>query len=85
MGGVRLFTFFPKLAKFSEFSTVEVSLDLHGVPMGEVHPLPQQTTTVKTYGNGGKLQTIYLGKKMGNQYRIYDRAEKRGAYARDQL
>ena len=58
---------------------IEVSVDLDGVPISGVHALPKQTTTAKVYSNNGHLQTLYLGKKTGNQYRIYDRAEKRNA------
>ncbi len=63
----------------ARITMIEVSVDLDGVPISEVHPLPKQTTTAKVYSNNGHLQTLYLGKKKGNQYRIYDRAEKRNA------
>tara|TARA_R110002051_G_C8754107_1_gene500626 strand:+ start:674 stop:1555 length:882 start_codon:yes stop_codon:yes gene_type:complete len=56
---------------------IEISVDLPSVPICEVHPLPQQTRTVKTYSNNGQLQTLYLGNKKSNQFRIYDRAVKR--------
>jgi hypothetical protein len=56
---------------------IEVTVDLQGVPMGSFHVLPQQTTTVESWSNGGKLETLYLGKKQGNFTRIYDRGLKR--------
>ncbi|MFO6464190.1 hypothetical protein ACK8OR_07355 [Jannaschia sp. KMU-145] len=56
---------------------IEVTVDLHGVPMGDFHVLPQQTTTVKSWSNAGKLETLYLGKTQGNFTRIYDRGKKR--------
>ncbi len=60
-------------------SMIEVSVDLPGVSMSNLHILPQQTTTVKTWSNAGQLETVMFGKKKGNQTRIYDRAQKRMA------
>jgi len=63
--------------ELGKVNMIEVTVDLHGVPMGGFHVLPQQTTTVKSWSNAGKLETLYLGKKQGNFTRIYDRGLKR--------
>lgn len=63
--------------ELGNISMIEVSADFPGVPVDSFHVLPQQTTTVKTWSNNGKLETLLLGKKAGNQTRIYDRAQKR--------
>lgn len=63
--------------ELGKVNMIEVTVDLHGVPMGGFHVLPQQTTTVKSWSNAGKLETLYLGKKQGNFTRIYDRGKKR--------
>lgn len=66
-------------AALGKVTMIEVSVDLPLVETDFVHPLPQQTTTVKTWGTGGTLETIYLGKGKGNFTRIYDRGVKRKA------
>lgn len=58
---------------------IEVAVDLPLIETAFVNPLPQQTTTMKTWGTGGTLETIYLGKGKGNFTRIYDRGVKRKA------
>ena len=63
--------------KFGKVSMIEVTVDLPDVPIDSFHVLPQQTTTVKTYSNNGKLESLYLGKPKGNFYRINDRKLKR--------
>lgn len=63
--------------ELGKVNMIEVTVDLHGVPMGGFHVLPQQTTTVKSWSNAGKLEALYLGKKQGNFTRIYDRGKKR--------
>lgn len=63
--------------ELGKVNMIEVTVDLHGVPMGGFHVLPQQTTTVMSWSNAGKLETLYLGKKQGNFTRIYDRGKKR--------
>lgn len=65
--------------ELGKVNMIEVTVDLHGVPMGGFHVLPQQTTTVKSWSNAGKLETLYLGKKQGNFTRIYDRGLKRAS------
>lgn len=65
--------------ELGKVNMIEVTVDLHGVPMGGFHVLPQQTTTVKSWSNAGKLETLYLGKKQGNFTRIYDRGKKRAS------
>lgn len=60
-----------------QVSMLEVSVDLPDIPIGSCHPLMQQTTVVKSWSSGGKLETLLFGKKDGNQTRIYDRAQKR--------
>ena len=60
-----------------QVTMLEVSVDLPGIPIGSCHPLMQQTTVVKSWSSGGKLETLLFGKKDGNQTRIYDRAQKR--------
>lgn len=63
--------------ELGKVNMIEVTVDLYGVPIDSFHVLPQQTTTVKSWSNGGKLETLYLGKKQGNFTRIYDRGQKR--------
>lgn len=58
-------------------SKLEVSIDLSGIDINDIHPLPVKSTTAKTYSNDGKLQSIYMGKKTGNQWRIYDKTAHR--------
>lgn len=56
---------------------IEISADFPGISVDSFRVLPKQTTTMKTWSNGGQLQTLMLGKKEGNQTRIYDRGQKR--------
>ena len=60
-----------------QVTMLEVSIDLPGIPIGNCHPLMQQTTVVKSWSTGGKLETLLFGKKSGNQTRMYDRGQKR--------
>lgn len=70
-------------AALGRVTMIEVSVDLPLVETAFINPLPQQTTTVRTWGIGGTLETIYLGKKSGNFTRIYDRGAKRKAMGQD--
>lgn len=60
-------------------SELEVSIDLYGIDVNDLHPLPAKSTTKTTYSNDGKLETIYMGKKTGNQWRIYNKTAHRHA------
>nr|WP_321981007.1 hypothetical protein [uncultured Cohaesibacter sp.] len=62
---------------YGKVSMFEVSVDIPKIDIGSFHVLPQQVTSVQTWGKGGKLETLYLGKRTGNQTRIYDRWAKR--------
>ena len=68
--------------ELGKVNMIEVTVDLHGVPMGGFHVLPQQTTTVQSWSYAGKLETLYLGKKQGNFTRIYDRERNGSAKSR---
>ena len=70
------------LGFFVEKATVrkiEITIDLHGVPMTNVHVLPDQAKTSTTYRAGSTLETLYLGTSKANQTCIYDRGAKRAA------
>lgn len=59
---------------------IEVTVDIPKVHIANLHFLPSQTTSARTWSNSGQLQTLVLGKaKSGKQIRIYDRAAKRAA------
>lgn len=55
-------------------SRLDVAADLHGVRMHQIHVLPQQVLTTKTYENKGKLKTIYVGKPTGSQLTVYSKS-----------
>ncbi len=65
--------------EYGRVSMIEVSVDMPGVEMNSIHVLPKQVTTVRTWSTNGKLETLYLGKNTGNQWRIYNRGLKRKA------
>lgn len=64
----------------SSISMLEVTVDLAGVAIRDVHALPEKAFSQKEIANNGRLQTLYLGKRNANQWRIYDRTAKRHAH-----
>lgn len=60
-------------------SRLDVAVDIPGVTMNDFHILPSQCLTVTRRSNKGMLQTVELGKPIGNQTCIYDRYSKRVA------
>jgi len=63
--------------KHGTISKIEVSVDLPGVRMGNFHLMTKSALSMRAWSNKGQLGTVLLGKKRGNQYRVYDRGNKR--------
>ncbi len=58
---------------------IEVSVDIPNVEIVNLSVLSPHTTYARTWGKGGRLETVVLGKTKGSQTRIYNRGAKRKA------